>query len=258
MSSSASSTTTVQGTPNPVLQACLSANAEWSSSISASDPSFFANSAKGQSPGVLWFGCSDSRVPESVVLNRKPGEVFVHRNIANQVQEGDDSAQSVLSFAVGALGVRQSGSAPVYSKRNERVSKADFPSFLFARSRRRRPHLMRRLHRRSQSGEAGWIQGERVARQPSEHLSFTELIALTRPPLRSTATLGRTLSLHRTLDRTPSLTPGRRLPQRPHRSKRPSWCRDHRQLGRRQEAMGRSSQVGIADRGKRAGTWMGV
>lgn len=105
------SSSTTQGSANPVLQSCLSANAEWSASVAASDPSFFPTLAKGQSPGVLWFGCSDSRVPESVVLNRKPGEVFVHRNIANQVQEGDDSAQAVLQFAVGALGVRQSESS---------------------------------------------------------------------------------------------------------------------------------------------------
>jgi carbonic anhydrase len=49
---------------------------------------------------------ADSRVPESVVLGRKPGEIFVHRNIANQYQAGDDSAQAVLEYAVGFLGVR--------------------------------------------------------------------------------------------------------------------------------------------------------
>ncbi|KAH8083009.1 carbonic anhydrase [Filobasidium floriforme] len=90
----------------PELQACLTSNAEWAARVSKDEPHFFEKSAKGQKPFLLWIGCADSRVPESVVLGRKPGEIFVHRNIANQYQAGDDSAQAVLEYAVGFLGVR--------------------------------------------------------------------------------------------------------------------------------------------------------
>jgi len=89
----------------PVLSRLLSSNAQWSQDVNSSDPSFFKNLAKGQSPKVLWIGCADSRVPESVVLACKPGEVFVHRNIANQFHLHDDSALSVLTYAVDVLGV---------------------------------------------------------------------------------------------------------------------------------------------------------
>ena len=54
---------------------------------------------------VLWVGCADSRVPESVILACKPGDVFVHRNIANQFHIDDDSALSVLAFAIEELGI---------------------------------------------------------------------------------------------------------------------------------------------------------
>ncbi|KAJ9094090.1 hypothetical protein QFC21_006191 [Naganishia friedmannii] len=90
----------------PLLQTCLTDNKEWAERVSHENPEFFANSAKGQSPFLLWIGCADSRVPESVVLGRKPGEIFVHRNIANQFHHNDDSANAVLLYAVGNLGVQ--------------------------------------------------------------------------------------------------------------------------------------------------------
>jgi len=68
-------------------------------------PDFFKKSAEGQSPKLLWIGCADSRVPESIVMAAKPGDIFVHRNIANQFHLSDDSAQSVLTYAVAHLGV---------------------------------------------------------------------------------------------------------------------------------------------------------
>ncbi|KIJ34973.1 hypothetical protein M422DRAFT_61329 [Sphaerobolus stellatus SS14] len=89
----------------PVLSRLLSSNAQWSKDVSNTDPSFFKNLARGQAPKVLWIGCADSRVPESVVLACKPGDIFVHRNIANQFHLHDDSALSVLSYAVDVLGV---------------------------------------------------------------------------------------------------------------------------------------------------------
>jgi len=87
------------------LASLLSANVEWAERISTDDPDFFGHCAKGQSPKVLWIGCADSRVPESVLTGAKPGDIFVHRNIANQFHLDDDSALSVLTYAVNVLGV---------------------------------------------------------------------------------------------------------------------------------------------------------
>jgi hypothetical protein len=67
---------------NPTLAQFFSTNKQWAAKVNSRDPEFFSTSALSQSPKILWFGCADSRVPESVVLAVKPGEVFVHRNIA--------------------------------------------------------------------------------------------------------------------------------------------------------------------------------
>jgi carbonic anhydrase len=66
----------------PELQRLFEQNAKWSEDVKTLDPLFFERSAKGQAPKILWIGCSDSRVPETVKLAAKPGEIFVHRNIA--------------------------------------------------------------------------------------------------------------------------------------------------------------------------------
>jgi len=90
---------------HPLIAQLHNVNKQWASDVINAEPEFFEESAKGQKPAILWFGCSDSRVPESVVLAVKPGEVFVHRNIANQFHLDDDSANAVLSFAVESVGV---------------------------------------------------------------------------------------------------------------------------------------------------------
>ncbi|KAG8906516.1 hypothetical protein FRB99_006736 [Tulasnella sp. 403] len=90
---------------HPNLQRMFSANAQWANDVLEHDPDFFAESAKGQSPKLLWIGCADSRVPESIIMAARPGDIFVHRNIANQFHLHDDSAQAVLSYAVNNLGV---------------------------------------------------------------------------------------------------------------------------------------------------------
>jgi carbonic anhydrase len=66
----------------PELARLLRANSQWAKDVHAAEPRFFDDCAKGQSPSVLWIGCADSRAPESVVMAARPGEVFVHRNIA--------------------------------------------------------------------------------------------------------------------------------------------------------------------------------
>ena len=80
-------------------------NVGWAAEIAASDPDFFETLAQGQSPTVLWLGCSDSRVPAETITHSKPGDLFVHRNIANLFSPDDDNTMSVLEYAVNVLKV---------------------------------------------------------------------------------------------------------------------------------------------------------
>lgn len=84
----------------------LENNKEWVEKALAKDPNFFADLAKGQSPPLLWIGCSDSRVPANEIIGAKAGEVFVHRNIANMVVHSDMNMLSVLDYAVNVLKVK--------------------------------------------------------------------------------------------------------------------------------------------------------
>ncbi len=81
-------------------------NRFWAREMVARDPHFFLRNASGQNPAVLWIGCADSRVPAEYTINAKPGELFVHRNIANLVTESDLNVMSVLQYAVVELKVR--------------------------------------------------------------------------------------------------------------------------------------------------------
>ena len=81
-------------------------NRAWATDVLARDPDFFAGLAERQSPEYLWIGCSDSRVPANQIVGLAPGEVFVHRNIANVVVHTDLNCLSVLQYAVDILRVR--------------------------------------------------------------------------------------------------------------------------------------------------------
>ncbi len=81
-------------------------NAAWAQSVREQDPEFFQRLSQQQSPQYLWIGCSDSRVPSNQIVGLLPGEVFVHRNIANLVVHTDLNCLSVLQFAVEVLRVR--------------------------------------------------------------------------------------------------------------------------------------------------------
>lgn len=84
----------------------LDNNKQWVESQLAIDPDYFSDLSKGQNPPLLWIGCSDSRVPANEIIGAKPGEVFVHRNIANLVIHTDMNMLSVLDYAVNVLKVK--------------------------------------------------------------------------------------------------------------------------------------------------------
>jgi carbonic anhydrase len=89
-----------------VLKHLLDNNTRWSESMTARDPDFFARLVAQQSPQYLWIGCSDSRVPANEIVGLLPGELFVHRNVANVVVHSDLNCLSVLQYAVDVLRVR--------------------------------------------------------------------------------------------------------------------------------------------------------
>ena len=90
-----------------MLETLLQRNVEWAAERVAQDPGYFKRLADIQRPYYFWIGCSDSRVPANVIAGLEPGEVFVHRNVANLVNPGDLNCLSVLQFAVEQLQVRE-------------------------------------------------------------------------------------------------------------------------------------------------------
>src|SRR6186997_2365076 len=89
-----------------VYQSLLDGNKEWVKERLQADPEYFDRLSKGQSPQVLWIGCSDSRVPANEITKTQPGDIFVHRNIANMVVHSDMNMLSVLDYAVNILKVK--------------------------------------------------------------------------------------------------------------------------------------------------------
>jgi carbonic anhydrase len=89
----------------PTLDDLLERNRAWAADARARDPGFFAELAEQQHPRYLWIGCSDARVPANQITGLAPGELFVHRNVANVVVHTDLNCLSVLQFAVEALRV---------------------------------------------------------------------------------------------------------------------------------------------------------
>ncbi|WP_339847999.1 carbonate dehydratase [uncultured Halopseudomonas sp.] len=88
------------------LKHLFSNNREWAAAIKQEDPEFFTKLARQQAPEYLWIGCADSRVPANEIVGLLPGELFVHRNIANVVLHTDLNCLSVMQFAVDVLKVK--------------------------------------------------------------------------------------------------------------------------------------------------------
>ena len=88
------------------LEHLLDNNRAWAESIRADDPDFFKKLSTQQNPEYLWIGCSDSRVPANQITGLAPGEIFVHRNVANIVSETDFNVLAVIQYAVDVLKVR--------------------------------------------------------------------------------------------------------------------------------------------------------
>jgi len=90
----------------PDLSELFERNRDWAAAMVASDPAFFSDLALRQTPEYLWIGCSDSRVPANQIVGLAPGDVFVHRNVANVVVHTDLNCLSVLQYAVDILAVK--------------------------------------------------------------------------------------------------------------------------------------------------------
>ncbi len=88
------------------LDGLLNNNRAWAQRVTAEDPQFFRRLAEQQAPDILWIGCSDSRVPATQIVDLLPGEIFVHRNVANLIVHSDLSCLSALQFAVDVLAVQ--------------------------------------------------------------------------------------------------------------------------------------------------------
>lgn len=110
-----------------MIDALFTRNQAWAIERQRADPSYFRRLAAQQTPDYFWIGCSDSRVPANVVAGLDPGEVFVHRNVANVVHSSDMNLLSALEFAVEALSVRDIILCGHYGCGGVRAASEDFP-----------------------------------------------------------------------------------------------------------------------------------
>lgn len=89
-----------------MLDNCFAANRQWAADMTRADPNYFKRLEGLQRPDMLWIGCSDSRLPPNELLARPPGDIFVHRNVANLVEHTDVNCLSVLQYAIDVLEVK--------------------------------------------------------------------------------------------------------------------------------------------------------
>ncbi len=150
------------------LERLLRQNREWADALSARHPEFFPTLAKQQAPQYLWIGCSDSRVPANEIVGLLPGELFVHRNVANVVVHTDLNCLSVLQFAVDVLMVRDVIVCGHYGRGGRRARRPPRPGGQLAAPRRTRDVIVRlavadlgRPDRPAVRAERGRAGGER-------------------------------------------------------------------------------------------------
>jgi len=93
--------------PSKKLADLFEGNKKWAKEMRAQKSQLMSKLGAGQEPKIMWIGCSDSRVPENTLSQMDPGEIFVIRNVANQVQISDNSVMSALQFAIGVLGIEE-------------------------------------------------------------------------------------------------------------------------------------------------------
>ncbi|WP_224825947.1 carbonic anhydrase [Cognatishimia sp. MH4019] len=110
-----------------MLADLLARNADWANAQVTQEPDYFSGLAAQQAPEFFWIGCSDSRVPANVVAGLDPGEVFVHRNVANVIHSADLNMLSALEFAVEALKVREVIVCGHYGCGGVKAATEDFP-----------------------------------------------------------------------------------------------------------------------------------
>ena len=110
-----------------MLSDLLARNADWANRKNAEEPGYFARLATRQSPEFFWIGCSDSRVPANVVAGLDPGEVFVHRNVANVIHPSDMNMLSALEFAVDVLRICEIIVCGHYGCGGVKAATEDFP-----------------------------------------------------------------------------------------------------------------------------------
>ncbi|CAN5849689.1 carbonate dehydratase [soil metagenome] len=91
---------------SPLIEECLAANRQWANRANEEDPNYFTRLQNTQNPELLWIGCSDSRLPANEIIGRGPGELFVHRNVANIVEHTDVNCLTVLQYAIDVLKVK--------------------------------------------------------------------------------------------------------------------------------------------------------
>jgi len=96
----------LKGAKVNTLDTLFDKNREWAESVKLDDPEFFEKLAAQQNPEYLWIGCSDSRVPANQIVGLMPGEIFVHRNVANMVVHTDFNCHTVLKYAIEVLKVK--------------------------------------------------------------------------------------------------------------------------------------------------------
>jgi carbonic anhydrase len=152
-----------------MLSDLLDRNLRWSDEKIAKEPGYFARLATRQAPEFFWIGCSDSRVPANVVAGLDPGEVFVHRNVANVIHSADMNMLSTLEFAVEALNIKEIIVCGHYGCGGVKAATEDLPHGIA-------DHWLEPIRRlaRAYAVDLAWENGEEARRNKLAELNVIE------------------------------------------------------------------------------------